>query len=39
MLNDAAVDAAKEWKFKPGKQRDRFVKVWMNIPIDFKLKK
>jgi protein TonB len=39
MLNDAAIDAAKEWKFKPGKQRDRFVKVWMNIPIDFKLKR
>lgn len=39
MLNDAAIEAAKRWKFTPPKQRDRFVKVWMNIPIDFKLKK
>lgn len=39
MLNDAAIEAAKQWKFKPGKQRDRLVKVWMNIPIDFKLKR
>jgi protein TonB len=39
MLNDAAMEAAKKWKFTPGKQRDRFVKVWMNIPIDFKLKR
>jgi protein TonB len=39
MLNDAAVESAKKWKFKPGKQRDRTVKVWMNIPIDFKLKR
>jgi protein TonB len=39
MLNDAAVEAAKNAQFKPGKQRDRFVKVWMTIPIDFKLRK
>lgn len=39
MLDDAAVESARQWKFKPGKQRDRTVKVWMNIPIDFKLKK
>lgn len=39
MLDDAAVESAKQWKFKPGKQRDRTVKVWMNIPIDFKLKR
>ena len=39
MLNDAAIEAAKQAQFKPGKQRDRFVKVWMTIPIDFKLRK
>ena len=39
MLNDAAIESAKQWKFTPPKQRDRLVKVWMNIPIDFKLKK
>lgn len=39
MLDDAAVAAAKQFKFKPGKQRDRFVKVWMTIPFTFRLKK
>ncbi len=39
MLDDAAVAAAKQFKFKPGKQRDRYVKVWMTIPFTFKLKK
>jgi protein TonB len=39
MLDDAAMDAAKQFKFKPGKQRDRFVKVWMTIPFTFRLKK
>ncbi len=39
MLDDAAIAAARQFKFKPGKQRDRFVKVWMTIPFTFKLKK
>lgn len=39
MLDDAAIAAAKKFKFKPGKQRDRYVKVWMTIPFTFKLKK
>jgi protein TonB len=39
MLDDSAVAAAKLFKFKPGKQRDRFVKVWMTIPFTFRLKK
>ncbi|HFE65219.1 MAG TPA: energy transducer TonB [Caldithrix sp.] len=39
MLDDAAVAAAKQFKFKPGKQRDRYVKVWMTIPFTFKLKR
>ncbi|UCF62993.1 MAG: energy transducer TonB [bacterium] len=39
MLDDAAMDAARQFKFKPGKQRDRFVKVWMTIPFTFRLKK
>jgi TonB family protein len=37
ILNDAAIEAAKKWKFKPGKQKDKLVKVRMTIPIDFKL--
>jgi protein TonB len=38
MLDDAAIDAAMKCKFKPAKQRDKFVKVKMNIPFDFKLR-
>lgn len=37
MLSEATIEAAKEWKFKPLK--DRHVKVWMKFPIDFSLKK
>ncbi len=39
MLDDAAITAAKQFLFKPGKQRDRFVRVWMTIPFTFRLKK
>lgn len=38
MLDEAAMDAAKKCKFKPAKQRDKFVRVKMNIPFHFKLK-
>jgi protein TonB len=38
MLDDSAVAAAMQCKFKPAKQRDKFVKVKMNIPFDFKLR-
>jgi len=38
MLDESALDAAKKCKFKPAKQRDKFVKVKMNVPFNFKLK-
>ncbi|RMH63221.1 MAG: energy transducer TonB [Calditrichaeota bacterium] len=38
MLDDAALAAARKCKFKPAKQRDRFVKVKMSIPFDFRLR-
>lgn len=38
LLDDAAMEAARQFKFKPGKQRDKFVKVWVSIPFNFKLK-
>ncbi len=38
MLDEAAVAAAMQCRFKPAKQRDKFVKVKMNIPFDFKLR-
>ena len=38
MLDEAARTAAMKCIFKPAKQRDKFVKVKMNIPFKFKLK-
>lgn len=38
MLDDEALKAARLCTFKPAKQRDKFVKVKMNIPFQFKLK-
>ena len=38
MLDEAAQAAALQCKFKPAKQRDKFVKVKMNIPFDFHLR-
>ena len=37
-LNEAAITAIKKTKFKPAKQRDRNVGVWISIPVVFKLK-
>jgi periplasmic protein TonB len=36
-LDDAAINAIKKTKFKPAKQRDRDVGVWISIPVTFKL--
>ncbi len=38
MLDQAAIAAAMQFKYKPGKQRDRFVKVWVSIPFRFYFK-
>ncbi len=38
-LNEAAVEAAKQFEFEPGKAKDKPVKVWMTIPFSFRLKK
>lgn len=37
LLDKAAIEAAKQFKFKPAKQKDKLVKVWMSIPFTFKL--
>ena len=36
-LNEAAIDAIKKSKWKPAKQRDKKVGVWIAIPINFTL--
>ncbi len=38
MLDEAALAAARQFKFKPGQQRDKKVKVWMAIPFVFRLR-
>lgn len=37
MLDQAALTAARRWKFSPAKQRDKFVRVYVSIPINFRL--
>ncbi len=36
--DEAAVKAIKAVKWRPAKQRDRAVKVWIAVPVDFRLK-
>jgi TonB family protein len=36
LLNEEAIRAVKEQKFKPGKKRGRAVKVQMSLPVDFR---
>ncbi len=36
-LDEAAIAAIKKTRFKPAKQRDRDVGVWISIPVTFKL--
>ncbi len=37
-LDEAAVEAIRMVRFKPAKQRERAVGVWISIPVNFKLK-
>lgn len=37
LLDNAAVEAAKQFKFVPGKQNGKPVKTWVSIPFNFKL--
>lgn len=37
MLDEAALAAARQWRFSPAKQRDKFVRVYVSIPINFRL--
>ncbi|MFH1852960.1 MAG: energy transducer TonB [Candidatus Neomarinimicrobiota bacterium] len=37
-LDEAAMDAIRQTRFKPAKQRDRAVGVWISIPVNFKLR-
>jgi protein TonB len=37
LLDNAALEAAKTAVFKPAKHRGKYVKVWVSMPIEFKL--
>ena len=37
-LDDAATDAIRKVRFRPAKQRERAVGVWISIPVNFRLK-
>lgn len=37
-LDEAAVEAIRNTRFKPAKQRERAVAVWISIPVNFRLK-
>lgn len=37
MLDEAALATARQWRFTPAKQRDKFVRVWVSIPVNFRL--
>jgi len=37
-LNEAATDAIRNVRFRPAKQRERAVGVWISIPVNFRLK-
>lgn len=37
-LDEAAMTAIRKTRFKPAKQRDRAVGVWISIPVNFRLK-
>ena len=39
ILNNAAIEAIKKAKFKPGKYKGKSVDVWVRIPIGFELQK
>ena len=36
-LNESAVEALRKTRFRPAKQRERPVGVWITIPINFRL--
>ena len=37
-LDEAAMEAIRKTRFRPAKQRERAVRVWISIPVNFKLK-
>lgn len=37
-LNEAALEAIRRTRFRPAKQRERAVGVWISIPVNFRLK-
>lgn len=39
LLDDAALAAVKKWQFAPGRENDRAVAMWVQVPVRFELRK
>jgi protein TonB len=38
LLEEEALKAARKWRFKPGRQRNKAVKTTISVPFNFKLR-
>jgi TonB family protein len=38
MFNDSAIEAVKQWKYKPAQQSGRAVSVYYTVRVDFRLR-
>lgn len=38
LLDEAALKSSRQWRFTPGRQRDKLVRVWVHTPFIFNLK-
>ncbi len=39
LLDVEAIKAARQWRFSPARQRDKAVRVWVEVPVRFQLDK
>jgi len=37
-LDQAAAEAVRQWRFEPGRRGDEPVGIWVQVPVEFRLK-